>query len=199
MSTIQQDLGRITHLDTSKKLTLIFIFLSLFTGSYLFGRYVLNRTKTPVYTETTPPENAPINGQLNTGKAELILAPSRSTLKVGESIPVAVRLTKQSVQAADVVLTFDPKYVSISDIKAGPNFPIMLNQKINKDTVEVSASISPTNLDKPGEGDVFTFTLTGVSATPNTKVDFNIEDTIAATDGVNVLHTIVGGSYTITR
>ena len=199
MSTLQQDFGRLTHLDASKKLTLIFIFLSLFTVSYLFGRYVLNRTKPVEYKEPAPQENAPINGQLNTGKAELILAPSRATLKVGESIPVAVRLTKQSVQAADVVLNFDPKYVSVSDIKAGPNFPIMLNQKINSDNIQVSASISPTNLDKPGEGDVFTFMLTGVAATPSTKVDFNIEDTIAATDGVNVLHTIVGGSYTITR
>lgn len=199
MSTIQQDLGRLGHLEASKKITLIFMFLSLFTGSYLFGRYVLNRAKPAVMTEPPNENNLPVTGRLNQGQAELILTPSRATLKVGETLPVSVRLSKQPVQAADIVLNFDPKYIAISDIKNGPNFPIVLNQKINENNVSVSLSISPTNLDKPGEGDVFTFMLKGISPTPNTKVDFNIEDTIAATDGVNVLHTIVGGSYTITR
>lgn len=194
----ESELSQLKTLDPRRKTALFTIMLSLFVIGFFAGIFFSvgrgKKTSIPFVPEQLLPPT-PTPKPITT----LILSPSAKVVSIGEILPVSVVLRGQRVQATDIAINFDPKYFTASDITAGDAFPILLRQNIEAGKVSVSASLDPENPVEPSSslGEVFTMTLTALSATDSAIVDFDPQSTITAKDGVNTLALTVGGKYII--
>lgn len=182
--------------SSSRWITIIILLFGIFLLSYYLGaRFFTNSQK----------KNSAQSGQNQTTqeakrKGNISLSPAIGTLKIGgEPLTVKVQSSGDPIQAADLVLTYDPKYVSIENIKGGKDFPMLLRQSASNGKIITSVSISVENANKPMVGEMITFQMRGIAPTEKTVVDFVASDTIAARDGDNILSNLSGGTYSVTK
>lgn len=202
---LKKEFSHLKTLPPKKKILLAAIFVTLFVASFLGATVLsLNLTKKP----PTPVGKEPLTTREPTlaftptpkPRALLSLSPSDKLLKVGEAIPVSVSISEETAQAVDIVLTYNAKVFSAKNITKGEAFPLLLQKKIDKGRVTVSASIDPKKSGtSAASGEVFSFTLTALSATPSSAVNFDTSQTTVAKNGENILGTAVGGSYEVIK
>lgn len=170
-------------LDSQKKAMIAAFLFVLFIMSMMFGAY-LSRGKIQ---QDTVFQSIPSP----TEKQSTILAfsPATLNLKVGEKQTVAIILSGQTVQAADIVLSFDPTIISISQIQNGSVFERVIRKTSASGQVVYSGSVKPAQGALQTEGTVMTFTATA-KKTGTSTISFDAKKTITALNGVNTVGTI---------
>lgn len=179
MDNVQNDIQEFHTLHPQKKLKVLSIIAVIFALSVGLGIYFAGKSglqKAPSDTTTKSTE----------GTSQLSIIPETQTLSKNASMKVQVRVEGTGSQATDVVITYDPKLVAISDVVNGDVFPDILRSEIGANQVVVSAAVDPNNPSDVKTGTLFTFMLKGVSAGSAT-LQFDKDLTITATNGVNTL------------
>lgn len=105
----------------------------------------------------------------------------------------------QPVQAADFVLIFDPKVLSVTEIRTGTYFGKYPIKKIASGSIKLSgvALLKKTIPPPSGKGDVATIIFKTIAPTLRTTVAFDTMQTIVASNGKNILGVVTGASTTI--
>lgn len=191
-STIKQDLAEFNKLDQNRKMAVIAIIFGLFIISIIVGANVTKKSGSDS-TKATPTTGALENAKPSTTVA---LSPAKQTVKVGQATKVDVVLSKLPVTAADVILTYDPKQVTVSALTNGTVFPRVISMKNENGKITYNGSLSEQNPTDRKEGVVFSFTLTPKAGAKSIVVDFDHTKTLTAINGENTLGSTVGGIYT---
>lgn len=186
MDNVQNDIQEFHTLHPQKKLKILSIIAVIFALSVGAGLYFAGKSGQ---------QEAPSNTTVETaeGTSQLTIVPESQTLPVNGTMNVQVRVNGTGSQATDIVITYDPKLVAISDIVNGDVFPDILRSDITGNQVVVSAAVDPNNPSDVKTGTVFSFTLKGLSA-GSAALSFDKDLTITATNGVNTL----GSAETVT-
>ncbi len=192
-STIKQDLSEFNKLDQNRKMAVIAIIFGLFIISIIVGANVTKKSDSEP-TTTTPTTSAIENIKPST---TIALSPAKQTVKAGEAVTVEVMLSKLPVTAADVVLSYDPKRVTISALTNGTVFPQVIGMKNENGKITYNGSLSEKSPTDRKEGVVFSFTMTPKAGAKSVIIDFDNTKTLTAINGENTLGSTVGGIYTI--
>ncbi len=171
---------------------IVFIVL-LFLISSLFG----NKTKTasiaPLPTvvqsnqttiqPTVIPTVAPKEASISLSPNPLNLAGTKQG-----SIDVVLDTATQHATAAQIQVSYDPKTITVTDIKPGTFFdnPTVLIKKINQTagTISYAIGIGPTGQQKQGSGTIAIINFTVVPSGTTTKIDF-LPQTIVTQQGTD--------------
>lgn len=190
--TFKKDLKDLKKLDPQTKVYLIIFILLVFIASILVGLSMrAGQSQSSSHeTQLIEPTEAPTTN--------LSLDPPSKNMRVGEVTDVTVILSKTPVQAADIVITFDPKVFSISNIRNGTILPNILKQNLEQGKLTYSASVDPEAKNEL-TGEVFTFSLRALSPATSSAIDFDKNMTITSSEGKNTLGLTVGGNYTISQ
>lgn len=160
-------------------------------------------TNPPVVATSTPSPTQPIGG----AGASFAISPASPAVDVGQEITLSVRLNTNGVETAgsDLVLNYDPRFISISDIAAGLLYDQYVGKTIDNTngTVTLSGiSSSPTSLFS-GTGTFATIRVKGVAAgvspltivfTPGNSNDSNIVSFASQQD---ILARVTSGAVTV--
>ncbi len=192
-STIKQDLAEFNKLDQNRKMAVIAIIFGLFIISIIVGANVTKKSGTDSSTTSTPTSGALENAKPSTTVA---LSPAKQTVKVGQATKVDVVLSKLPVTAADVVLKYDPKQVTVSGLTNGNVFPRVIGMKDENGKITYNGSLSEQSPTDRKEGVVFSFTITPKAGAKSVVIDFDHTKTLTAINGENTLGSTVGGIYT---
>jgi hypothetical protein len=179
MDNVQDDIQEFHTLHPQKKLKALSIIavifaLSIGAGLYFAGQSGLRKAPSDVTKDT------------NKGMSQLSIVPESPSIAKGGTTKVSVNMNDTGAQAVDVVITFDPKLVAISEITNGDVFPDILRSEVVNNQVIVSAAVDPNNPAEVKTGTLFSFTLKGVSV-GSAALNFDKDLTITATNGVNTL------------
>ncbi len=179
MDNVQTDIQDFHTLHPQKKLKVLGIIALIFAVSIGAGLYFAGKSGL---------SKAPKNDTVATaeGTSQLSIAPESLTVAKGATTKVNVKLDGTGSQATDIVITFDPKLVELSDVVNGDVFPDILRSEIGNGQVIVSAAVDPNTPTDVKTGTVFSFTLKGLTA-GNAVLGFEKDLTITATNGVNTL------------
>jgi hypothetical protein len=185
--------------DSTQKYIIVAVMAVLFIVGFVGGKKFFGQQQQTVAPLTgTKPVNTNTNVAVK-DQTNLLVIPASLSFKVGQSHRMSVFVSKGDIQAADVVLKYDPKVFMVSDIKAGKDFPMLLNQSIINGQVAVSVSIGPDNAKKLATGELFTFNVQALSPAATTLISFDPKNSTTAKDGENTLQVTTGGSYTVTQ
>lgn len=163
----------------NRNIALIGIVFFVFAVSLIMGLLIAQKDK-------SPKNNIAEENQL--GSTQLMLKPQAVSLQKGESTQVMVEIAGSPSQAADVVITFDPKLLKASEIVNGNVFPDLLRSEIKENQLVVSSAVDPNNPTNLKTGTVFSFTITAMDSGTAT-LEFNKDLTITAHSGTNTLGT----------
>jgi hypothetical protein len=170
-------------------ISLIVFIISFFTGELTFLRN-LSRVKEPIYIIYN---------------ATLALEPDYDTFDISDSHRIAIRLSTggEAINAAGVVLDYDPKLIEVEQIITENSFcrqDLFVERKIDNKNGEVRLSCG---LPSPGFKDpkgivaelIIRFRQMGLAS-----LRFGDDTQVLANDGfgTNVLRTVTNGSYYIT-
>ncbi len=179
MDNVQTDIQEFHTLHPQKKLKILAIIAAIFAVSIGAGLYFAGKSglsKAPK-TETVVTEE---------GTSQLSIAPESLSVAAGATTKVNVKIGNTGSQATDIVITFDPKLVEMSEVVNGDVFPDILRSEIGDGQVIVSAAVDPNSPTDVKTGTVFSFTLKGLVA-GSAVLGFEKDLTITATNGVNTL------------
>lgn len=191
--TIKQDLAEFNKLDQNRKMAVIAIIFGLFIISIIVGANVTKKSDSES-TATTPTSGALENAKPST---TIALSPAKQTIKVGSATKIDVMLSKLPVTAADVVLTYDTKQVTVSNLTNGSVFPRVIGMKNENGKITYNGSLSEQSPTDRKEGVVFSFTVTPKAGAKSVVIDFDATKTLTAINGENTLGSTVGGIYTV--
>ncbi|KXK11201.1 MAG: hypothetical protein UZ22_OP11002000405 [Microgenomates bacterium OLB23] len=163
----------------NKNIALIGIVFFIFAVSLIMG--LLFAQKNGTSTKTAEKQSLE-------GTTKLSLKPQAMQLKKGESTQVTVELSGSPSQAADIVVTFNPKLVKVSEVANGTVFSDILRSEVQDNQIVVSSAVDPNNPTNLKEGVLFSFTVTAL-ASGDATLDFNKDLTITAHSGTNTLGT----------
>ncbi len=180
MDDVQNDIQEFHTLHPQKKLKALSIIAVIFALSVGAGIYFAGKSG-----QQQAPTDTPVV-ETKEGTSQLSIVPETQTVAVNGSTKVQVRVSGTGSQATDVVVTYDPKLVAISDIVNGDVFPDILRSDIADNKIVVSAAVDPNNPSDIKTGTVFSFTLKGIAA-GSAMFSFDKDLTITATNGVNTL------------
>jgi len=189
MDNVQTDLQEFHALHPHKKLKILGVIAVLFAlsigaGLYFAGKSSTSKAPNPVMTDDKK------------GTSQMSIVAEAPTLAVGATTKVNVKIDGTGSQATDVVISYDPKLVAISDITNGDVFPDILRSEVAKNQVIVSAAVDPNAPSNVKTGTVFSFTLKSI-ASGQAVLDFDKNLTITATNGVNTLGSMTPVSISI--
>ena len=124
--------------------------------------------------------------------ATLTLASEAKTVTPGESFTVNLIMDSgnQGVEAADFTLTFDPKYLQVTNVSAGGYFKSYPVNKIEENSVKISgvAYFDGSSVIIPkGRGEVAAVTFSAVQPVQKTSVKIDRAKTTVAASGQNIL------------
>lgn len=164
-------------LQPNKNIALIGIVFFVFAVSLIMGLIFAQK-------KSSPANNNAEENQL--GSTQLMLKPQVTSLQKGESTQVMVEIAGSPSQAADIVITFDPKLLRASDIVNGDVFPDLLRSEIKENQLIVSSAVDPNNPTNLKTGVIFSFTVTAMES-GSAALEFNKDLTITAHSGTNTL------------
>ncbi len=196
-SVIKKDLKNIGKLPPEKKLAIVFILIILFIVSYSVSKSLSNRnlvTQGP----GTADESGTASAQMQP-RTGLTISPVSKNLSIGKQEKLEVVLSKLPVTAVDIVLTFDPTLVDVTNVQNGPLFQRVLQNKVDNGKIIFSAAVTPQNATNTKEGTVFTFMVKAKKEAPAALIGFDPRATVAALNGENMLGSTVGGTYKIVK
>lgn len=188
--SVTNDIKTIKKLDPKRQYVLLGFFVLLFVLSYSIGT-MLSRNGNKTAEQTVTPTEAPTQATTT-----LTLSTASKNLTVGKPETVSVVLSKVPVSAADVVITYDPALLSVSNMQNGSVFTKIVRQKIDTTKIVYSATINPDQKNNLSEGELFTFSVTPKKA-GTTVLQFDTKETITALNGTNTLGSSLGAFLTI--
>lgn len=181
----RKEFGR---LGSREKIVILSILLfSFFAGIFGATNYHTWLTKnTSLFQEKVTPTPLPSPASLS------IVQTKTQEITKGSAFDITIRLNSynQGVQAADFIITFDPRYLQAATVSSGSFFHLYPKKDIGENFVKISAmaSFSDKKIVIPkGEGVVADVTFQALDATPSTKIKFDREKTVVAVDGNNIL------------
>ncbi len=121
----------------------------------------------------------------------LTLKSSAKQTQVGKSFTVTIFLNsgKQGVEAADIVINFDPKYLKAASISTGPYFKLYPQKIVENSFVKISGTASYENntlFISKGSGIVAEVEFKALSKTDSTQIALDKDKTIIASAGKNI-------------
>ena len=125
---IKSDVQQFHSLHPNKKLAILGIIFIVTISSIFLGVYLNKNNQQQAPATQQPSETLPSDQE--TGSTTLSLSPVATSVQVGEETQVSVLLGKSSVQAVDVVVTFDPTMFEASNIVNGDVYEDMLIKKV---------------------------------------------------------------------
>lgn len=184
MNTMQNDLNQLKTLPTQKKTVILLLIGFLFIASVVVGS-LMSRGKTNDAASMKKDQTS--TGAQTTPSTTLTLSPAETTLRVGQSTTMTIDLASVPVAATDIVLSFDPEILSVSDVKNGDVFARVIRNKVEDGKLVFSASVDPNNAENLKAGKVLTFKVTAKKASDSALLQFVQGDTITALNGENTL------------
>lgn len=198
MDLLKKDLSHVSKLDNNRKFLLLVLFVMVFGASVFVGNMIFNKGALPAVPGTGGEEVAEV---VPTAKptSTLMFSPAAGEWQVGEATKVSVMLEGVPVTASDVVVTFDPTLVSVSEPVNGTVFAQVIRNTVDEGKILYSASVSPENPESPSVGEVLSFEVTPLEAAAGEEVSLQFDpiETITAIDGESTLGTTVGGVYSV--
>jgi len=202
--TLLDDLRRVQKLDPKRKLGIgLILLVTFFLG--LVGAFFYWQIRFPLKTEKfqvfQPSKKEP---QKESKLASLSLNPSSKNVKVREDfiVNLEIHTGDNQVEAADVVLSFDPKILRVKKVEEGEFFTTHPQNKITDGKIFISGAFGPeggqeSKIPVKGVGRFAKITFTALAASSSTKVSFDAKKTVVASEGKDVLGEKVEGEYTI--
>ena len=183
LENMHTDLKQVKGLPKERKVILGLLIAILFVVSIIVGAY-LSQGKTSLLPTGGTNEQAVV--PTTKPSTSLSMTVDNQSLRVGTPSTVSVNLAQLPVSAADIVLTYDPAVLTISNIKNGVVFDRIIRRSIQNGTVTFSAAVSPEKKDQLTEGTVMSFTVAPLKA-GSTTIAFDSAKTITAVNGVNTV------------
>lgn len=198
LSILKKDLLDFYKLPQAQK-NKVYLFLAiLFILSIVIGRAFSGFRFSPSNQPTITP-TAVVTDTEKITQTVLSLSPAEKTLKVGQTETVKVLLSRRPVTAVDVVLTYDPMVLELSNIQNGDVFERVIQRKSKSGKLIFSAAVSPENAVNIKEGAVFSFAVKPKKETKLTTISFDAADTVTALQGENTLGVTESGKYKVTK
>lgn len=184
---VTNDVNQFNQLDSRKKFTIIGIIAVLFVASVFVGS-MINKKSDDTAQKTTEETTS------DQGAAQSVLAimPKEATLAVGKTQTFEVTLSQTPVAAVDIVVSYDPSVLQLSNVKNGTAFPSVIQNKFDGKTLVFSSSVAATKKDATSSGKVLTFDVTAKKKATSTLLEFVQGETITAVNGENTLGTATG-------
>jgi len=182
--TVRKDLREFITLSPQVKFLLTIQLIILFILSILIGIIFSPKFKKNVLHEAVPPAKT-----VQSKSVKLALLPQTKFIKPGEELTFVVTISGDPAYAVDSVLKFDPTYLSITSVQNGDVFDRIILNKVGPDSITFSAAYDPGKNTFKKEGTLFTFKAKALKKTQETILHFDLEHTIAAQDGKNILKT----------
>lgn len=195
--TLGKDIKDFNNLDPQKKLMVAGIVLLLFVGSIFVGAY-LSRGGSPIVNNPTTKQT----GTAPTKKPSTTLKiTAKKNMRIGESQVVTVDLSSVAVTAADVVVTYDPDVLTVSDVQNGNVFAKVIQKKIDatNGAMTFSGSVDPANPNDLKMGNVVSFKIKAKKEAKATLLQFAKNDTVTAINGENTLGLTTGATININK
>lgn len=183
---MQNDLNQLKTLPTQKKTVILLLIGFLFIASVVVGS-LMSRNKSSDTTSMKKDSTNTGTGAQVAPSTTLTLSPAETTLKVGQSTTMTIDLASVPVAATDIVLSFDPEVLTISDVKNGDVFARVIRNKVEEGKLVFSASVDPNNAENLKLGKVVTFKVTAKKVAESSLLQFVQGDTITALNGENTL------------
>lgn len=180
------DVKHLQKLDSHTKVSIFFFILSLFLASMVIGSSLVKTSASG--TQPTP--------TIQTPHANLSLSGTSTSMKIGENSSVTVTLNNTPVSAADIVLTYDPAILTVSNIKLGSVFTKLAKKVVSNGKIMVSASVGPKKSKDLKTGVVFSFRISA-KGVGTTTIGFDRTSTITAIDGQNILGETTDAVFTV--
>ncbi|OGK14263.1 hypothetical protein A3H80_01580 [Candidatus Roizmanbacteria bacterium RIFCSPLOWO2_02_FULL_37_19] len=120
--------------------------------------------------------------------ATLSFEPKDIILKSGEEKSVSILLSGKPASAVDIVLSYDPTLLQITNMTNGDVFDQEIINKQSRGKIQFSAARSATTAQQK-EGIVATMKITALKKTGSTatSISFIKDETIVAESGINIL------------
>ncbi|MBI3379414.1 hypothetical protein HY029_01505 [Candidatus Gottesmanbacteria bacterium] len=182
-------------LSTGRKVLITLLIVSFFfigfTASYKYvhQQFAKAQSKTP-----SIPTPAPIN---------LALTAVKNTVNKGKYISVTLNLAtgNQTLDAADFVVNFDPKYLQVAKIFPGNFFKTYPSTKMDKDFIKITgiATLSGNSVFIPkGTGTVAIISFLATEKTPKTSITIDKVKTVLASGGNNLKNRLIFSDLDLT-
>ena len=184
---VTSDINKFSQLDSRKKMTIGAIIVILFLASVFVGSMINKKG-----TDTAQDTSQETDTQSGSEQSVLAIMPKDATLGVGESQSFEVTLSRTPVAAVDIVVSYDPTILEISNVKNGTAFPSVIQNKFDGKTLVFSSSVAATKKDATSSGKVLTFDVTAKKKATSTLLEFVQGETITAVNGENTLGTATG-------
>ncbi|MBI2617829.1 hypothetical protein HYW55_06875 [Candidatus Gottesmanbacteria bacterium] len=125
-------------------------------------------------------------------RASLTLSTKTLDLSPNSEFEVAIHISAQEkgVEAADVILYYDPRYIRAKTIIRGNYFPTFVTEKIEENRIKLAATASFQNqkIKVPkGNGTIAVIQFETIEPTETTLIYFDPDRTILASAGENTL------------
>lgn len=165
------------------------IIIAVLAGIFTFGfllPFGINKFSTYKPSKPLPlPTPIPI-------PAEISLNADKKVLTSGATFSAIININSpnQGVEAADIVVDFDPNYLSVATVSAGNYFGQYPVKETGSGFVKISGIANLVNnkfIIPIGKGTIGSIIFETLSATGNTKISFDREKTIVAAGGKNIL------------
>lgn len=162
------------------------------------GQPITQNVGTGTYTyasaATPPPPSATI-----TKDATLSLSPSTKTVKTGDTLNVAVKMTSptQPVRTVEPVVTFDPSKLEYIDTTDSSDFPLNFNTKTSSGSIDLVRAKSTGVAGMTGTGVVATLNFKVVGNSGTTAVSLSTSSVVYNSNSDNIILNRNPASYAI--
>ncbi len=183
LQSIKQDFFNFKTLSPQVKFLLLFQLVVLFIVSLLVG-FIFSPERSSIISRPINKSQARAN---NLNGTTLKISPEETVFKVGQEQTFTVELAGEPVPAADIVLTFDPKYLQISAVAPDEQFDNIIVNSIEGYKLFYSANYSPDKWPQAKPGRIFTFKVRAIDKTEETKISIVKDSTSTSRDNKNTL------------
>lgn len=184
--TVRKDLKDFFTLSPQVKFLLTIQLIILFILSILIGVMFSPKFKQNVLHQTIP--NATLKNTQDTG-VRLVLLPQDKFIKLGDEITFYVTMSGDPAYAVDTVIQYDPTVLLVRSVENGDVFDRIILNQLESGLITFSAAYEPGKNTFKKEGIVLTFKAKALKKSQETIIHFDLDRTIAAQDGKNILHT----------
>jgi hypothetical protein len=189
MYSLQKDISEFKTLSPQVKFLLAIQVIILLIFSILVGVLFSPQFNKNVQQN---PKGSP-NAVADKSSTQLSIQPKDEIMKVGEERLMSVHIKGTTVTAADIVLTYDPTAIEVSEVTNGNLFGRQIINKIDAGKVYFSAAkdiasagASKQNTDEAKDA-IFGFKIKALKKIETTRIEFSLDETITAENGENKL------------
>lgn len=184
--TVRKDFKDFFTLSPQVKFLLAVQLIILFILSILIGIIFSPKFKQNVLHQTIP--NTTTKNVKDSG-VRLILLPQDKFVKLGDELTFYVTMSGDPAYAIDTVIEYDPSVLLVSSVENGDVFDRVILNKHESGSITFSAAYDPGKNTFKKEGILLTFKAKALKKSQETILHFDVDRTIAAQDGKNILQT----------